>query len=428
VALAAVLLLAGAALLTEWWRGTGTSAAAVVTGAALGSAAVLAASQLPRRGPLPYALVAAIFIAAWLAVDLALGWTGDQDPHQVYRSEGQALLDGRAPHAEYPAGAILLFALETALGGGSPVVPNAVAMALCAVFTTLMLAHVDDTRDDWLSLAAALSPAALFFVLFRFDAAATVLVPAGLLASIRGRWALAGIALGAGAAVKWTPALALVPLLVWLIRRDRRSGLVLGGAALASFVLLNVPLFVLDPGSILSPYRLQSGRGVTGESIWALPLAALGRLDRTPAFWVSGVAPHWVDTLAVGVQLVLLIGLSIWAARAQTVRSAAAVAALAPVLLLLSNKIFSAQFLVPIAACILFAVAATAGSPTLRVSVVLLLTVAAAADGLVYPFRLGSFFDDVWPASLVFFAAALGAVACAVVSIRADRVAPLAPT
>ena len=55
----------------------------------------------------------------FVLVHLWLGATADVDTLTVYRLHGNALLDGHYPDAEYPTGAVLLFALEALLGGGA---------------------------------------------------------------------------------------------------------------------------------------------------------------------------------------------------------------------------------------------------------------------------------------------------------------------
>ena len=260
--------------------------------------------------------IVGIFLAASLAIDLSAGWSGDQDPHQVYRAEGHALLHGHAPHAEYPPGAVVLFAVETAVGRGSPVVPNAVLMGLCLLLCVVAIARLPLPLAPWLAAVVCIAPAALYFVFFRFDAAPAAALLLGLFLAYRAQWRAAGLALGVGAALKWTPALALIPIVAWLVRRgERRAAVAVVASAIGAFALLNLPLFVLDPSSVLSSYRTQAGRAVTGESIWALPLAAVGRIDRSVPYWTAAGVPRWADTFAVGVQVGIVVAVSLWASR-----------------------------------------------------------------------------------------------------------------
>ena len=268
-----------------------------------------------------------------------------------------------------------------------------------------------------------IAPAALYFVFFRFDAAPAAALLLGLFLAYRAQWRAAGLALGVGAALKWTPALALIPIVAWLVRRrERRAAGAVVASAIGAFALLNLPLFVLDPSSVLSSYRTQAGRAITGESIWALPLAAVGRIDRSVPYWNAAGVPRWADTFAVGVQVGIVVAVSLWASRQLDLREVLAAAALIPAAFLLTNKIFSAQFVVLILAAICFAGALVLRSRRAGVLVAVALGCALSANALVYPFRLGSYFDQIWPASLVLFGLAGAALLAVLRSIpaRAD--------
>ena len=94
-------------------------------------------------------------------------------------------------------------------------------------------------------------------------------------------------------------------------------------------------------------------------------------------------------------------------------------AALIPAAFLLTNKIFSAQFVVLILAAICFAGALVLRSRLAGVLVAVALGCALSANALVYPFRLGSYFDQIWPASLVLFGLAGAALLAVLRSIPA---------
>jgi len=144
-------------------------------------------------------------------VHLAKHVDGDIDIQQVYPSQGQALLDGSYPHSEYPPGGVLLFALEQAIR--TPRALNPFAMAVCQGVTAWCLARLP--RGPWLAAAVALWPVNAFFWEFKFDALPTALLVLGLVLALDQRWSAAGVAFGAGAAVKWTPAIACVLLVLW---------------------------------------------------------------------------------------------------------------------------------------------------------------------------------------------------------------------
>ena len=125
-------------------------------------------------------------------------------------------------------------------------------------------------------------------------------------------------------------------------------------------------------------------------------------------------APHWAGSIAVGLQVVVLLGLAaalVW--RRPPLPLAVAVAALGPVLFLLLNKIFSAQYLVTIGAATAFA-AALALRGARMLTVLTLLALASGFNLLVYP--VGRFWK---PASALMFACAVAAAA--VVALAALR-------
>jgi hypothetical protein len=78
-----------------------------------------------------------------------------------------------------------------------------------------------------------------------------------VLAVLRGRWLLAGVAIGLGAALKLFPLLLLVPLVVLL---PRNAALRVCGAAVGVVVLVFLPFAVLNPSMFLSPFNWQSAR------------------------------------------------------------------------------------------------------------------------------------------------------------------------
>jgi len=67
----------------------------------------------------PVVLLALAYHVAVASVHQAIGIRGDQDVSSVYPNVGNSLLHGSYPGSEYPVGAVLLFALEALLGGGS---------------------------------------------------------------------------------------------------------------------------------------------------------------------------------------------------------------------------------------------------------------------------------------------------------------------
>jgi hypothetical protein len=344
------------------------------------------------------------FQVAWICMHLALGTKPDQDL-SVYHSAGHTLLAGGYPRSEYPTGAVLLFGLEDWLGGGANRIPHAFLMVPCQLAIVAAVWSLRTRWSAWLAALVAVWPMDAFHWEFRFDLLPTALLAAGAALALQGRWLGSGAALGLGTAAKWTPGLCMLALLVWLLagrqlRPALRSALGFGLA----WALLTVPLLVWRPSEVVAAYTRQGHRGITGESLWYLPLRASGyaRLGGDLAW--DAHAPRWANVGVVTVQLLLLLALlaTIW--RLRSLASAAAVAVLAPVIFLLTNRVFSSQFLVTILVAWAIAAALVVRSRRAQLAVGSLAAGATCANALVHPYTL----PGAWEvASVTLFALAL---------------------
>lgn len=345
---------------------------------------------------LAFALPAAIAM-----VHIARHVHGDVDVESVYPTEGQSLLDGRYPHSEYPPGAVLLFAFETWVRDPRTVNPFVMAIASAAIAWALSSLGTPCARV--VAAFVALWPANAFFWEFKFDAAPTALLVLGATAAWRRNWLVSGALLGAGAAVKWSPACAAAILVVWLIaRRETWAAVRHASGFVAAFAAIVLPVLVWSPDAVWASVSRQAPRGITPESLWYLPLRALGRAHQQGAVYDAAAVPHGADTVAVALQaLALLVLLVLAVARRPALRGALALALLAPAVFLVANKVFSAQYLITIAAAVSLAALLANGAALAA----LLLAVAAFANVLVYP--VGRF---VQPSSAVLFAAVLVAI------------------
>jgi hypothetical protein len=327
------------------------------------------------------------FHVAWIAVHLALSVPSDWDSRVIYPPQGEALLEGDYPRSEYPTGAVLLFALEVLLGGGEARVSNALLMVPFQLATVGAIWALQTRWSAWFAAVVGLWPLNAFFWEFRFDVVPTALLVVGLVLALRERWALAGVALGLGAAVKWTPALAAAALALWLVAHGARRAAFRHVCAFAgTLVLVHVPFLLWEPADVLHAYLEQGGRGITGESLPYIPLHVLGHARAAEEFWDPADVPAWADGAAVVTQaLVLLIAYALVVRFARSLHVAVAFAALMPVVFLVPNRIFSPQFLV-----LFLAVWAVAGSLLARSRVDQLLFASTAlaatlANVLVYP-------------------------------------------
>jgi hypothetical protein len=362
----------------------------------------------------PVLVLAVGFQLALLWAHLRLGAQGDADAREVYSVYGDELLRRHQyPQAEYPVGAVLLFAFEVWVGGGTGGVETAngfvmVPFQLACVASIWLLR----TRySGWLATLVAVWPLNDYYWEYRFDLAPAALLVMGLLLAYRGRWIASGIVLAVGEAVKWSPALAALALLVWLLAGRRlRDAARFGAGFAAAALVLNLPFLLWNQRNYLNAFHAQGERGITNESIWYFPVRLLGLDDpaRSPAAWAPIGAPHWADVTVVLVQVALLAGLLVLIALArERLPDALALAALAPVLFLLTNRVFSPQFLVVLAAAWAFAASLVVAGRHEQLVVGLLVMTATFANAFVYPFHLPND-SDVWiPYSAAMFVAAL---------------------
>jgi len=343
-----------------------------------------------RSGLVPLLALAAAADLALLAVRVVQGVHGDADPRLVYDPEGRALLHGTYPGSPYPAGAVGLFALETLLGGSARDA-NALLMVPFHLLETAALFLLRTRWSGRLALGVALWPANAFFWEFRFDLVPAAAVVAGVALARHGRWHAAGWAFGAGAAVKWTPGLTALALAAWLVgRRRHREAVRLALGAAIPFLATNLAAFGLAPHAAAAPYRAQAVRGITGESLFYLPLRLLGLARSARHYYGPALVPSWTTTAAAVAQLLVLGAVVVLAARAPNARGALGRAALAPAAFLLANRIFSPQFFVVVLACCACASALVLSRRRDVLLVSTLLAVATAANAVLYPGLAGA--------------------------------------
>ncbi len=368
-----------------------TSDAWIVVEALVAGAALIYAWRVQDRLRLgPLLALAFAFNAGWVAVHLGLHVRGDFDSRHVYRVQGESLLHGNYPRSEYPPGAVLLFAFEAAMSGGATRVANAIVMIPFQLLTVMCVWALRTRYSSWLAAAIAVWPLNAFFWEFKFDLVPASLLALGLLLALRERWALSGLALGLGAAVKWTPGFAAAALAVWLgcsgrlrLARDHLA------TFLAALILVYLPFLVWSPHEVWAAYSRQSGRRITPESVWYLPLHWAGLAHVRSHISFSAGAPRWADVLAIVVQGLLVLGvLGATAIVRRRLRSGVALAAIAPVAFLAPNRIFSPQYMVLFVTAWVIAASLLAGDRREQLAIGVAVGVTTFANVFVYPFAL----------------------------------------
>ena len=311
--------------------------------AALMAAALAFAARRPEdlRLGVVLGLVAGMAIG-FLAVHHLIGGPHDTESAVLYERYGRQLLDTRRlPVAEYPPLALLALGVATAIGPPSVILP---LLILPLWLLGLRSLGRLGPWGPWAIAATTLWAGVLPFWELRFDALAISLLALGLAAAWRDRWVAVGVLLALGGCVKWYPVLTLVVLAAGLIRaRDLRRVGQLGIVGLATIVAVTVPLAIVGPtDALVHPYTFQSGRGIAGQSLpyAVLHLVGVAHTDDFP--WETArYASGWLD-VAIAVQVVAVGALLVLAWLRP--RRAWALAALAPAVALLTNRIYSSQF------------------------------------------------------------------------------------
>lgn len=339
--------------------------------AAQGGLVALALLHGTARPTLPTALLVCLLVRLLALAARLLSGNGASDPDiELFYAYGRATLDLGVPTVEYPSGALAVWAL-LALGASRELFALLLPLLnlVCDLAIVWAIAQLGRGRREAnvLALCYALSPLLLPFWHGKFDPLPAALLLLGVMGFASGRLALAGALLAFGGAVKWAPWLAALPLGVWLLAAEpgnagwsgRLGSIVrLGGGFALTLALVSLPFAAADLDNFLAPYRLQSGRGMTGESVWFLAALARdpGLLARLAAPWSAveqRVVPVW---LMVGAQAAAMAALTFAGVRRGR-DGALAAALLVPAAFLLLNRVFSPQYLLPIAAAALGAAA-----------------------------------------------------------------------
>jgi hypothetical protein len=317
-----------------------------------------------------------------------VGTPGDTDG-AVYAAQGNQLLDGDYPRSEYPVGAVLLFGIDAFIGGDTVRTTHGLLMIpfqLAAVSGIWMLRT---QWSPWPATLLALWPANLYFVHMRFDVVVVALLVLGMLFAHREQWATAGAVLGAGAAVKWSPALACLVLVVWLATSRRRGDAFRHAVAFAAvFLAINVPFLLWQASDVVAAYTKQSTRGIIAESLPYLPLRLVGLAEPGPSGLIQdpAVVPSWANAAAVVVQVLLLLTVIAVVVRSRAnLDGAVAAAALMPTVFLLTNRVFSPQFALVALAAWAVAIALLARSRGEQLALGAVAMLATYANAIVVP-------------------------------------------
>ncbi len=282
----------------------------------------------------------------------------------------QLQYDGRPAvrHMEYPVltglyqyASMALAKTYTALSklGPLPVVAEVVmffdvaafGLALAWLATVWATAGLAGHRI-WDAALVAASPLVVFQIFTNFDALATGLAMAGLLAWARRRPVLAGVLIGLGAAAKLYPLLFLGPMLILGIRTGRLGAWARASAtAAATWLLVNLPVLVLFPRGWSEFFRLNTRRGDDMDSLYSVVKSFIGWRGFDPhlGFWQPPTVLNTVVAVSFATCCAAIAYVVLTAPRRPRV---AQLTFLVVAVFLLTNKVWSPQFslwLVPLA-------------------------------------------------------------------------------
>ena len=219
---------------------------------------------------------------------------------------------------------------------------TAAMMAAFAVIAAITTTRLAGRRRPWDAVLFAAAPGLVLTAFNNWDLAAVAFVGLGMLAWARKHPVWAGVAFGLGTATKFYPMLLLGPLVLLCIRAGRVKEVVATIAtAAAAWGAVNVPVALASPEGWRYFYSFSSERGADWGSLWYLNQFYRGPLDQG---LVAGEAPHRLNNLASLLFLLACVGVAFLVLRAPRRPRVAQVMFLTLLAFMLTNKVFSPQF------------------------------------------------------------------------------------
>ncbi len=214
---------------------------------------------------------------------------------------------------------------------------------LAALIVTVVATALTVRRRPWDAAMVALAPALWLTATINWDLLAVALSAAFFLAWSRRRLTWAGVFLGLAIATKFYPILFLGPLLILCVRAGALRAFARTAAiAVATWLIINVPFMVANFEGWSHFYVFSQDRGQDFGSVWMM-LSSLGLT----------IAPDTLNFVALALFGALCIALAVLILRAPRRPRFASVALLVLIAFVLTNKVYSPQFvlwLIPLAA------------------------------------------------------------------------------
>jgi uncharacterized membrane protein len=292
----------------------------------------------------------------------------------------ERMLEGKIPYhdfpSEYPPLALLSFLLPGLVAHHTVAysVAFAAELMICDLLIMLMLADLSSffkiSVRRTLAVYTLLILATGAILVCRYDLLPAMFVMAALWAFIKGKNKLAWAAAGLGFAAKLYPVIILPFFVIYQFRNRQYRRLVEGGVVfLALLIVFSLPWVIIDAPGYWQSWTYHLERGLHAESTYGTALLVGQVLGLTGVtgeltFGSWNLSSPLADSLAkmsfyiFTCLLIIVYGIYAWRSRkdagesAGTALSAIAAArliqysALAVIVFMLANKVFSAQYLV----------------------------------------------------------------------------------
>jgi hypothetical protein len=224
---------------------------------------------------------------------------------------------------------------------------NATLITAVWIVTVLATARISQRRP-WDAAMVALAPGIVLAGTINWDLWAVGLLALGMLCFARGRLALAGVLIGLAAATKPYAALVLVAVFLLSLRTGRlRAFLLTAGTAAAAWVTVNAPVAVANPAGWGHSFGSTESREAGYGSVWFAYNLVARRL-RWPV-----LDPAVINVLALAFFLLACAAVAYISLTATRRPRLAQLAFLLVAALILTNKVYSPQFvlwLIPLVA------------------------------------------------------------------------------
>ena len=282
------------------------------------------------------------------------------DIYPLYFNEG--LSAGKVPYADHPVEYPVLIggAMQLAAWLVHPITDpfvrgreffdvSIVLLSIFFVLGVLATAYLAGRSRRWTALGVALAPAVILGAFINWDLIAMGLAMLGMAAWAARRGVLAGVLIGLAVATKFYPVLFLGPLLLLCWRAGRlRSFWVTAGSAAVTWLVVNVPVMIINFSGWARFYQLSETRSADWGSIWYF-----FETEHWPVIGTTSV--HSLNAISSLVFLAACVGIALLIMAAPRRPRVAQVFFLVLAVFLLSNKVWSPQYVVWLAPLVVLA-------------------------------------------------------------------------